>query len=70
MAQSASQRARHLADLNPPICSLKIASSFAKLTSQEKLYAHWMSRASWAGARIVMVRLDLTLDLLSQLVST
>lgn len=54
MAQSASQKARYLADLNPPICSLNISSSFAKLTSQEKLYAHWMSQASWAGGRIIM----------------
>ncbi|KAG0147653.1 hypothetical protein CROQUDRAFT_655859 [Cronartium quercuum f. sp. fusiforme G11] len=54
MTHSTSQRTRYLADLNPPICSLKIASSFNKLNDHEKLYAHWMSRAGWAGARIIM----------------
>ncbi|PLW35306.1 hypothetical protein PCANC_16424 [Puccinia coronata f. sp. avenae] len=47
-------RERHLADIAPPICSLNVATSFARLTRQEKLYAHWMSRASWHGARIIM----------------
>ncbi|KPV75592.1 uncharacterized protein RHOBADRAFT_26952 [Rhodotorula graminis WP1] len=45
---------RYLADKAPPVCSLTIADSFKALTRQEKLYSHYLSEASWAGARIVM----------------
>ncbi|KAA1076581.1 hypothetical protein PGT21_012279 [Puccinia graminis f. sp. tritici] len=45
---------RHQADLNPPICSLNVSASFSRLSREERLYAHWMSRASWHGARIIM----------------
>jgi len=46
----------YLADKNPPVCSLNVAQAWSALTSQEKLYAHWMSAASWAGARIIMAQ--------------
>ncbi|MBW0514372.1 hypothetical protein O181_054087 [Austropuccinia psidii MF-1] len=55
MAQSSAlSQSRYQADSNPPICSLNVSSSFNSLTKTEKLYAHWMSRASWEGARIIM----------------
>lgn len=44
---------RFLADRDPPLCSLAIKDSFAQLTEKEKLYAHWIGTASWAGARII-----------------
>ncbi|KAH7343473.1 aflatoxin-detoxifizyme [Rhizoctonia solani] len=50
---TAVNAARFLADRNPPLCSLAIKDSFAQLTEKEKLYAHWLGAAAWAGARIV-----------------
>ena len=44
---------RFLADTAPPFCSLEVAPSFALLTDKEQLYAHYVSQASWAGARII-----------------
>lgn len=37
-----------------PIHRLDIAASFHSLTSQEKRYAHHLSKAAWYGSRIVM----------------
>ncbi|KAK4053216.1 hypothetical protein OIO90_003990 [Microbotryomycetes sp. JL221] len=45
---------RYLADESPPVCSLNIKTAFEGLSKDERLYAHHMSEASWAGARIVM----------------
>ena len=39
-----------------PVCNLDCAESFKKLTEKEKLYAHHMSRASWAGSQIVLMQ--------------
>ena len=60
---------RYLADKAPPICRVEVAKSFSQLTSvfffdllecsheknseREKLYAHYIGEASWAGARII-----------------
>ncbi|RDB21380.1 Dipeptidyl peptidase 3 [Hypsizygus marmoreus] len=44
---------RFLADRAAPLCSLDIAKSFGLLSSQEKKYAHFLTLASWAGARII-----------------
>ncbi|KAG0707773.1 peptidase family M49-domain-containing protein [Suillus ampliporus] len=44
---------RFLADKAPPICRVEIAKSFSQLTPKEKLYAHYVGQASWAGARII-----------------
>ncbi|TNY19974.1 peptidase family M49-domain-containing protein [Rhodotorula diobovata] len=54
MAASNPHMDRYLADKAPPVCSLNIADSFKALTKQEKLYSHYLSDASWAGARIIM----------------
>ncbi|KIK94398.1 hypothetical protein PAXRUDRAFT_33528 [Paxillus rubicundulus Ve08.2h10] len=51
MASLAAER--YLADKTPPICRVEIAKSFAQLTEKEKLYAHYVGEASWAGARII-----------------
>ena len=37
-----------------PVYRLDVGHAFAGLESQEKLYAHHMSRAAWLGARIIM----------------
>ncbi|KAM0787893.1 hypothetical protein ACM66B_003943 [Microbotryomycetes sp. NB124-2] len=52
MASTAAER--FLADKEPPVCSLNIKTAFDGLSKHERLYAHYMSEASWAGARIVM----------------
>ncbi|KAF8228175.1 aflatoxin-detoxifizyme [Tricholoma matsutake] len=44
---------RFLADRAAPICGLDIGRSFEQLSSREKKYAHYLSLASWAGARII-----------------
>ncbi|BGP32071.1 hypothetical protein JCM10296v2_003850 [Rhodotorula toruloides] len=61
-------KSRYLADSNPPICSLRIADSFKALTSQEKLYAHYLSQASWAGGRIIQRQTTPTAERLCDLV--
>ncbi|KAH7888205.1 peptidase family M49-domain-containing protein [Phlebopus sp. FC_14] len=44
---------RYLADKTPPICRVEVAKAFSQLTPKEKLYAHYIGQASWAGARII-----------------
>jgi dipeptidyl-peptidase III len=51
MATATSER--FLADRSAPLCSLNVAKSFAQLTKEEQLYAHYVGQASWAGARII-----------------
>ncbi|EJT99028.1 aflatoxin-detoxifizyme [Dacryopinax primogenitus] len=51
---AAVNTARFLADQAPPYAGMSIGPSFGLLTEKEKLYAHWLSRASWEGARVIM----------------
>jgi hypothetical protein len=44
---------RFYADKDAPFCSLNASKSFKLLTQKEKLYAHYVGQASWAGARII-----------------
>lgn len=44
---------RYQADQNPPFCSFAVKSAFNQLERKEQLYAHYISEASWAGARII-----------------
>ncbi|KAI6035662.1 peptidase family M49-domain-containing protein, partial [Pisolithus orientalis] len=37
----------------PPVCRVDVAKAFDQLTSREKLYAHYIGQACWAGTRIV-----------------
>ncbi|KIO34275.1 hypothetical protein M407DRAFT_64255 [Tulasnella calospora MUT 4182] len=48
-----NKRERYLADTNSPVCGLNVAEPFKLLTAKEKLYAHFVGKASWAGARII-----------------
>ncbi|BGP16175.1 hypothetical protein JCM10213_001391 [Rhodosporidiobolus nylandii] len=54
MASASSSKSLYLADAEPPVCSLNIKDSFKLLSKQEKLYAHHLSQASWAGGRIIL----------------
>ncbi|KIK08637.1 hypothetical protein K443DRAFT_672163 [Laccaria amethystina LaAM-08-1] len=53
MAATATHAERFFADRSAPVCSLDVGKSFAQLSSEEKKYAHFLSQASWAGARII-----------------
>ncbi|EJD05931.1 aflatoxin-detoxifizyme [Fomitiporia mediterranea MF3/22] len=44
---------RFYADQRTPFCSLDVAKAFNQLSLKEKKYAHYVSQASWAGARII-----------------
>ncbi|KAG6866907.1 hypothetical protein C0991_003822 [Blastosporella zonata] len=52
-AHATAAAERFLADRTSPLCSMDIAKSFGQLSSVEKKYAHYLSLASWAGARII-----------------
>lgn len=45
---------QYLADNPPSVVPLAIAPHFNALSNQEKLYAHFISLASWSGTRIVL----------------
>lgn len=51
---SAKDEERYLADVAPRVAGLEVSESFKALSQSEKLYAYWLSRASWAGGRIIM----------------
>ncbi|KAE9403756.1 dipeptidyl-peptidase III [Gymnopus androsaceus JB14] len=53
---SATNAERFLADRAAPLCSLDITKAFAQLSSREKKYTHFLSEASWAGARIIQAQ--------------
>lgn len=41
---------------NQPVVSLKCENAFNALTTNEKLYAHYLSQASWNGGLIVFMQ--------------
>lgn len=41
------------------MCQLECTAAFNKLSLNEKLYAHYLSRASWAGAYIILAQTSL-----------
>ncbi|KAF9028032.1 aflatoxin-detoxifizyme [Hymenopellis radicata] len=53
MSTASVHAERFLADRAAPLCSLDVAKSFDQLSSKEKLYTHYVTEASWAGARII-----------------
>ncbi|KAG8954151.1 hypothetical protein FRC04_000371 [Tulasnella sp. 424] len=72
MASTAeTKRERYLADANSPVCGLNVAEPFKLLTAKEKLYAHWVGKASWAGARIIQGQwTDYAQDLYDLIIAT
>ncbi|KZT61788.1 hypothetical protein CALCODRAFT_490689 [Calocera cornea HHB12733] len=55
MSTAASVNAsRFLADQEPPYAGMSIGHAYSMLTEKEKLYAHWLNRASWEGTRVIM----------------
>ncbi|KAF8474662.1 peptidase family M49-domain-containing protein [Kalaharituber pfeilii] len=49
-----SQAQSYLADSPPTICRLEVEPHFSNLQPNEKLYAHYISRAAFLGTRITM----------------
>ncbi|KAI9006395.1 peptidase family M49-domain-containing protein [Hyaloraphidium curvatum] len=54
VTDASSISALYLADENIPICRLECAEHFRSLSPKEQLYAHHISRASFAGSRICL----------------
>ncbi|ERT02874.1 dipeptidyl-peptidase III [Sporothrix schenckii 1099-18] len=54
MALTAQELNQYLADAPPSVVRLEIAKHFDALSDSQKRYAHYISRASFAGNRIVL----------------
>ncbi|KAK6353832.1 hypothetical protein TWF730_008255 [Orbilia blumenaviensis] len=52
--QNMSVPSHLLADEKAPVCRLEIQPHFDNLSAKEKLYAHHISKASFAGTRVVL----------------
>ncbi|CAK7263119.1 hypothetical protein SEPCBS119000_000320 [Sporothrix epigloea] len=54
MSLTAQELSQYLADAPPSVVRLEISKHFEALTDSQKRYAHYISRASFAGNRIVL----------------
>ncbi|MCB9831433.1 MAG: hypothetical protein H6807_03090 [Planctomycetes bacterium] len=52
------RRQIHTTPAEVPVLALDVGEAFAGLTEREKLYAHWMSEASWRGNLITFGQLS------------
>ncbi|KAK0189645.1 aflatoxin-detoxifizyme [Armillaria mellea] len=56
MATTTVYGERFLADKSAPLCGMDVGKSFGQLSPKEKLYTHYLTEASWAGARIIQAQ--------------
>ncbi|KAK0476103.1 aflatoxin-detoxifizyme [Armillaria novae-zelandiae] len=56
MATTTVYSERFLADKAAPLCGMDVGKSFDQLSAKEKLYTHYLTEASWAGARIIQAQ--------------
>ena len=52
--QTSMDLSQHIIPINTDFCVLECKQAFDGLTSEEKKYAHYISRASWYGGLIVL----------------
>ncbi|XP_066244886.1 dipeptidyl peptidase 3 [Euwallacea similis] len=49
-------KSQYVLPMDQPFVQLQIESAFQRLSDQEKLYAHYISKASWAGGLITFLQ--------------
>ncbi|KAJ3186335.1 hypothetical protein HDU85_007775 [Gaertneriomyces sp. JEL0708] len=59
---------RFLADTDFPICQLEVKKHFESLSEKEQQYAHFIGRASWAGARAISASISEESPILLELI--
>jgi len=61
MADSDVQLSQYIIPNEAAVCLLDCKKAFEALTSQEKMYAHHLSRADWYGSLICLLQVCLLL---------
>lgn len=60
----AVDKSQYVLPLDQPFVELAIEGAFNGLSEQEKLYAHHISKASWAGGLVTFLQVSVSIILL------